>query len=319
MKKIKSFKKALHACIRRLPEFIEMPDENKIYDKFYEAKLVPRGFFELIHLLKENKKDRISYKKLALVAIVKNEAPYIEEWIKYYLSLGVESFYIYDNGSKDNLKSKLEEFNDSVTYIFFSGKARQMDAYNDCLNKYGRLYEYMGFIDIDEFIYIKDKQVSLPEYLDSFFQKKSEGGIAINWQIFGSSHIEKKPEGLITNNFLYRAHKNFDANRHVKTIVKPGKVVGFINDPHAPVYLPGYYSVTECHVRIDEPFTQSVSVNDIQINHYFTKSKEEYVMKKDRGQATSEPQRTMRAFYKHDRNDVLDNSLKEYNKRKKLC
>ena len=39
---------------------------------------------------------RIDYET---VSIMKNEAPYIKEWINYYLSIGVDHFYIYNNDS----------------------------------------------------------------------------------------------------------------------------------------------------------------------------------------------------------------------------
>ncbi|MDR0485482.1 MAG: glycosyltransferase family 2 protein, partial [Elusimicrobiota bacterium] len=39
---------------------------------------------------------------LSVLAIAKNEAPYLKEWIEYHRALGVEKFYIYDNNSSDN-------------------------------------------------------------------------------------------------------------------------------------------------------------------------------------------------------------------------
>jgi len=39
--------------------------------------------------------------KAACVGIVKNEAPYIAEWIAYQLSLGFDSVILYNNGSTD--------------------------------------------------------------------------------------------------------------------------------------------------------------------------------------------------------------------------
>ena len=45
---------------------------------------------------------------LAIVAIMKNEAPYVKEWLDYYLAAGVNHFYIYDNESPDNMKDVLQ-------------------------------------------------------------------------------------------------------------------------------------------------------------------------------------------------------------------
>ncbi|MBQ6975183.1 MAG: glycosyltransferase family 2 protein [Selenomonadaceae bacterium] len=41
---------------------------------------------------------------LVVVTIVRDEAPYIKEWIDYHLLAGVNHFLIYDNESSDNLK-----------------------------------------------------------------------------------------------------------------------------------------------------------------------------------------------------------------------
>ena len=38
---------------------------------------------------------------LAVVAIFKDEAPYLREWLDYHLLAGVEYFYLYNNGLSD--------------------------------------------------------------------------------------------------------------------------------------------------------------------------------------------------------------------------
>ena len=48
----------------------------------------------------------------AIVAIVKNEAPYIAEWIDYHKKIGIEKFYIYNNDSTDNLVEVLRKYID---------------------------------------------------------------------------------------------------------------------------------------------------------------------------------------------------------------
>lgn len=313
-----SLKKALHASIRRVPSFISAPYETKTGKKIKITELfflIPGliKFFKLCALKERNAKFKY---ELGIMAIVKNEALYIDEWINYYQSIGVDHIYIYDNESTDNLQQVLEKHGTKVTYCKFNGKARQMDAYNDALNRFGNDCHYLGFLDADEFVYVKEKgghTRTLKELLDTHFSNPNVGGLVINWQLFGSSGYEKAPTGLVTNNFVYRAERNFERNRHVKSIVNPRKTAGFINDPHAPYYLPKYWAVNEKSQRVDGPFTETVNVNLVQINHYFTKSKAEFILKKNRGQATSEPQRTFKDFEEHDKNDVFDECLRVYN------
>lgn len=39
---------------------------------------------------------------LAFVAIFRNEAAYIPEWLEYHLLVGVDKFFLYDNDSDDH-------------------------------------------------------------------------------------------------------------------------------------------------------------------------------------------------------------------------
>src|SRR5262245_8788071 len=39
---------------------------------------------------------------LSLVAIIKNEASYLDEWLEFHQLVGCEHIYLYDNGSSDN-------------------------------------------------------------------------------------------------------------------------------------------------------------------------------------------------------------------------
>lgn len=60
---------------------------------------------------------------LAIVTIMKNEAPYVKEWLDYHILVGVKKFYIYDNDSDDNLHDILRPYIEQgiVEYTFFPG------------------------------------------------------------------------------------------------------------------------------------------------------------------------------------------------------
>ena len=96
---------------------------------------------------------------LAVVAIFKNEAPYLKEWLNYHLLAGVEHFYLYNNDSSDNYKEVLAPYVEKnlVTLTEWSGKLMMYPAYNDAIDKYRFDCRYMAFIDLDEFVYPKGK------------------------------------------------------------------------------------------------------------------------------------------------------------------
>lgn len=64
--------------------------------------------------------------KLSFVAIVKNEAPYIIEWIEFHKLVGVDKFYIYDNESSDNLKELLQPYIKSGIVVYHSSPGKRM-------------------------------------------------------------------------------------------------------------------------------------------------------------------------------------------------
>ena len=98
--------------------------------------------------------------KAALCAIVKLENHYIKEWVDYHLSLGFDKIFIYDNNDLDG-ESPNEILNtyDQVEIIDVRGRlARQeqcnlqAQCYNECYQKNGKNFNWIAFIDTDEFI-----------------------------------------------------------------------------------------------------------------------------------------------------------------------
>lgn len=247
---------------------------------------------------------------LAFTTIIKNEAKYIEEWILFHQLVGVEKFYIYDNGSTDDVYDILEKYIKMglVEYRYLPGKMKQLVAYNHSLyvNRYKT--KYMGFIDADEFVFSPiGKLTKTIDYLEKLY---NPSGIAINWRMYGSSNYENKKDGLVIENYRYRAFDDFVPNIHIKTICNPRKVL-FFRNPHFPIYLNGY-SIDEIGRKVQGPFNKDGSCDILRINHYFTKSKEDYICKMNRGKADCLSKRDMSDFYKHNKNDLYDYNLEKY-------
>ena len=151
---------------------------------------------------------------LAFVLIAKNEATYIKEWLDFHIKQGVSKFIIYDNESTDNFREVLSPYIDAgiVIYDIIRGRCRQLDAYNMALNKYRSKFKYMGFIDADEFVFVRNNPYgggySLYEFVDGFMKAHPDAGcVRINWLIFGSNHHEKRPEGGVLENYTMCAEK----------------------------------------------------------------------------------------------------------------
>lgn len=250
--------------------------------------------------------------ELGIAIIVKNEQDYIKEWLDYHLLLGFEVFYVFDNESTDGTYEVLKPYIEKgvVVYRKIKGKGRQIDAYNKVINKEKNHCKYIGFFDIDEFIKV-DHNINLVNYIKNIFESDNTvGGITLNWMFFGSSNLKKKTDGLVIKKFVYHAKPDFIENIHIKSIVNPRVVMDFRN-PHYAIYKKGYYAYNLSKKIVKGPFNDDFSNLEVRINHYFTKSEEEFMAKRNKGLADQARQRDIDEFEKFDRNEVFDDSMIE--------
>ena len=283
----------------------------------YFLFLLMRAYYYLLNSRLYNRKmEGIACKyRLTIVAIAKNESAYISEWLAFHKLQGVEKVFLYDNESTDNMWDVLQPYiaDGYVEYNEIKGKYKQYDAYNDAINRYGHLAKYMAFIDCDEFMMPVDSDKSLLEIIESAFLKdESAGGFGINWCMYGSSGYETKPEGgLVMENFTHHSHINYERNYTIKSIVKPYCVLGF-SHPHYPKYKPGFYCI-DFNGEIIPYWRNEISEYiGIRLNHYYCKSKEEYVKRISLGRSDMPGIKPMDNFYKDDRNEVQDDVMLSY-------
>lgn len=259
------------------------------------------GFKEAIKtIFKTRKKTKQNIKHkyyLSIVACVKNEDLFIQEWIEYYKLMGVEHFFIYDNESTDNTKEKLEPYikKGIVTYNYFKTdfipikQQRQPYIYNSAIEQYGNTSKWFAFLDIDEFART-NKDKTLAEYL-----RKNEqyNQISFQWIIFGDSYHEKHVDGLVIENYIYRGK---DVSETMKSIVKPQYTM---------------YALVHKHSVMGKSL--NASTEEIQCNHYYCKSKEDFYTKKSPRKSMGGVQNYDEAdFNKYNQNDIIEEFPKDF-------
>lgn len=253
---------------------------------------------------------------LAIVAIMKNEAPYLKEWLDYHLLAGVDHFYLYDNESPDNQAEVAAPYVEAGLVDYFSapGKSMQYVAYTDAVKRFKFHCRYMAFIDLDEFIYPKNNQ-SIVEVLDGILpQDPNAAGLAIHFQYFGSNgqKIADYSRGVLER-FMRRAPKDWEGNKYIKTIADPRKIK-FFNDPHAMKYFMPFHSVDENLNVVTNSIPLPVLTEKIVVNHYAVKSEEEYKKTKvQRGWACADNNPYNKdVFNRRDRNEEFDDGILKY-------
>lgn len=242
-------------------------------------------------------------KKLGVCAIFKDEAAYLKEWVEFHRLMGVEQFYLYNNCSTDNYLEVLASIEDrgDIRLIDWERTPGQLSAYNHCAFVHGPEVEWLAFIDLDEFLFATGG-VSLPDFLLGY---TAHAGVGANWVMFGSSGHQTPPVGGVLEN--YRLRGSLDVvipypsllaapatatspalyrlfNSHIKSIVRP-ELIDYCPNPHYFVYRVGSTCVSENHEPIVGPFSASVSVSKLRINHYWSKSAQECRQKIMKGKA----------------------------------
>lgn len=217
--------------------------------------------------------------ELSICAIFRNEALYLKEWIEFHLLVGVEKFYLYNNRSDDNYLKvlwpymkmgivNLQEWN--------IDPPAQIEAYRHCIDNYKNDSEWIAFIDIDEFIW-SNKYNKITEALDTF--PEYYNAVGVNWLCFGSGDQQKYIDKPVIERFTWRKNQDIPANHYIKSIIRMSNGIFTFYDAHyalIPTYSPNGKLINGSH-NTDHDYSI------LQINHYGSKSKEEWIKRQSLG------------------------------------
>ena len=151
-----------------------------------------------------------------------------------------------------------------------------------------------------------------------FSDKPHAAGLAINWQLFGSNGQETADYSRgVLERFTRRAQSDWEdghdgGNVYRKTIDNP-RLIRYRRNPHFADYFKGKFAVNSNGEYIGFWYgNKPILADKIVINHYYTKSKEEYLKKKlPRGSCCMDSNYSM-PNYSYDRNDVFDDGILKY-------
>jgi hypothetical protein len=224
--------------------------------------------------------------RLGVVAILKNEALYLEEWLCHHMAVGVEHFLLYDNGSDDDLHAVIRPYvsHGLVTLAWFPLRGGQRDANNHAVRWFGGTAEWLAFLDLDEFL-VPHGDVSVPTLLSRLGD--AEQVLVARREFCYSGHRERPP-GLVTEEYRLASEsvpRVGGSNVLGKPIVRPEGVarVGV----HAATTVSGAtVDVRGRRVPEAKPLAQPVFA-PLQVNHYYTKSFAEFEAKRARASTST--------------------------------
>lgn len=224
---------------------------------------------------------------LALCLMCKDENQYLKEWLDYHFALGVDHVYIYDNNSKIPISKTVRPYikKKKVTVIewpYNYVQGRHVRCQNDCLSRVGKKWHWIGFTDTDEFIVLKDGSTNLKTFLKDY---EMFGGLAINWMCFGANGHKKNRDSVIHS--YTQCKPGLSDNKHVKTIVNTQYVKMNVKRGNPHEFKSTKPIVNANKKRCRSAFNLPPLWDKIQINHYVTRSLQEFQGKRNRGGGNS--------------------------------
>lgn len=217
---------------------------------------------------------------VCIVAILRDEERFLDEWISYHKLIGTDHFFLYDDDPSLPLKSFLKPHAAYSTIIPWAQhedkpghSGNQLSAYTHALNNYIRDFEWVAFIDADEFIVLKEHE-NIHSFLSEFTEQSS---ISLNWQLYGHNGYFEDPNKLVTHALFRRMSQ---PSAEVKSITKTNAIDSFVS-PH--------YCNLKYGIRVDankRPFTDYLykgKTDAAVINHYICRSFKSWMNRIARG------------------------------------
>jgi hypothetical protein len=240
---------------------------------------------------------------VAICAIFKDERKFLLEWIAYHKMIGFDRFVLYDNGSTDGGREAILETaaRDFVDIIDWPERPGQLSAYGHFCANFAKDYDWVAFLDLDEFVHLL-----IDDAIKQLLTRSGDhNAMLINWLNFGPSGHVVSPTGLVIGNYTFRLPEGSAINRHVKSVVRTTALIGAGGTPHVPTF-----RGDACHPggdTIGKDPIQPQAFHDVAvINHYYTRSWEDWCHKSKRGRAQVLLEYKVELFAIHQRHATVE-------------
>jgi len=240
--------------------------------------------------------------ELAVCAIFRDEARYLQEWLTFHRGVGAERFFLYNDRSTDDYQSVLAPWIErGIVTVHDWPEQTLTAAYNDCLHRHRNEAVWIAFLDIDEYLYSPSGR-PVPEILRGY---GDAAAVFVYWSLFGSGGHVSAPDASVVESYrrcqsiASAVCDDFDhgtpsTSDYVTAWSRDGKSVvrtawievmgnhqpqrvrqGRVIDENGAEMPPSARERRLCR----QPFSQA----QLRINHYWSKSLEELTRRSQRG------------------------------------
>ena len=198
-----------------------------------------------------------------ICAIIKDETEYLEEWIQYHLEIGFNHIFLYQDRGSDSHKYITDKFKENVTlhlldderydFLYENAFFRQTTLYHFFMVEYHQKYNWVAFIDVDEFVtFTSDFTLQ-----DLLLENQYCPSFLLEWKVLGADGRIEKCDKVLGN-------YNTDVSKLYEFGHVPTKM--FIN-------LYDTVPLDWCHnPAIPSKTLYKYSDNKVWLDHYYTKS-----------------------------------------------
>jgi len=209
---------------------------------------------------------------LSICAIFKNEAIFLKEWIEYHRLVGVDHFYLYDNGSSDSYMDVVQSYikEGIVTLIAWPDLLNERAENHDAmwaLSTQTAAYEnaariravnetkWLVFVDVNEFL-IPSEANNLKDILEKY---QDCAAVTISSDFFDASYVDTIPRRkLVVESVELTAPELNPPKEVTKAIFKPVLCKGFTWPPY------------QCHFKGPQA-TVKLKKSELSINRYINR------------------------------------------------
>ncbi len=244
--------------------------------------------------------------QLTLLATLRDESPYILDWIAHHRAIGVTDFVLYQNDSVDGTKDLLQTLHDAGEIHFvdnttpadappkFRDLPPQRRAYARALrHPVVQSSDYILVIDADEYLELP-ADTDLPTFLTRL---NHPDVVSMPWRMMGSSGQTAFDPAPVTTRFTMAADINDQGTerpfKQVKSLYRP-KITRLYNLHKPRAFREGVTWLDPDGTPIRPQMRNSAQLPDFQyktanLRHYHTKSYPEFCVKIVRGFACTPP------------------------------
>lgn len=239
--------------------------------------------------------------KFVIITPMKNEGPFILEWVAHNLAIGADKIAIFTNDCSDGSDALLDRLDSMGKVNHFDNTSRRNAPQRRAYRRFMKMDlagedDWVIPIDADEFINIKTGDHTLQALTEAVPEART---LSMTWRLFGNSGVEKYAPDFLTDQFTFAApeHKPRPPQAWgLKTMFQRGiwDHIGVHRPKRAKVdnfaqthwyngsgkMMPERYMTESWRSGPD-----SVGYDLVQLNHYAVKSCESYLVKKARGRA----------------------------------